>query len=112
MCFFYSFYLLSKKLYKYNFISHNIYLNIETTLTYKDVLPPPPPPPPIVSVGYECICVVYRAFSYDVTAAILVFQNKETAAILVYQTNPPGIELYFYANIIFCFRKPIWPVAT
>ena len=24
-------------------------------------------------------------FSYDVTAAILVFQNKETAAILVYQ---------------------------
>ena len=38
----------------------------------------------------------YGAFSYDVTVAILVFQNKETEAILVYQTNPPGIELYFY----------------
>ena len=25
----------------------------------------------------------YKAFAYDVTAAILVFQNKETAAILV-----------------------------
>ena len=36
-----------------------------------------------------------RAFSYDVTAAILVFQNKETAAILVYQAIPRGIKLYF-----------------
>ena len=26
----------------------------------------------------------YRAFSHDVTAAILVFQNNETAAMLVY----------------------------
>ena len=42
-----------------------------------------------------------RAFSYDVTAAILVFQNKEMAAILVFQTNPPGMKLYFYANIFF-----------
>jgi len=30
-----------------------------------------------------------RAFSHDVTAAILVFQNNETAAMLVYQTNRP-----------------------
>ena len=30
------------------------------------------------------------AFSHDVTAAILVFQNKEMAAMLVYQTKPPG----------------------
>ena len=30
----------------------------------------------------------YRAFSHDVTAAMLVYQNKETAAILVFQTNP------------------------
>ena len=44
-----------------------------------------------------------RAFSYDVTAAILVFQNKETAAILLYQSIPPGIKLYFYAKIVFCF---------
>ena len=32
----------------------------------------------------------YRAFSHDVTAAIVVFQNKGTAAMMVYQTNPPG----------------------
>ena len=37
----------------------------------------------------------YRAFSRDVTAAILVFQNKETAAILVYQTSPLGVKPYF-----------------
>ena len=29
-------------------------------------------------------------FLRDVTAAILVYQNKEMAAIMVYQTNPPG----------------------
>ena len=50
---------------------------------------------------------LFRAFSYDVTAAILVFQNKETAAILVYQAIPPGIKLYFSAKIVFCFSKPI-----
>ena len=44
----------------------------------------------------------------DVTAAILVFQNKETAAKLVYHVIPPGIKLYFYAKILF-FSKPIWP---
>ena len=54
----------------------------------------------------------YRAFSHDVTAAMLVFQNKGTAAILVYQANPLGIELYFYANTFFCFIKPIWPLVT
>ncbi len=44
----------------------------------------------------------YRAFSYDVTAAILVFQNKGMAAILVNQAIPPGIKLYFYAkNLLF-----------
>ena len=31
--------------------------------------------------------IVYRPFSHDVTAAILVFQNNETAAMLVYQDN-------------------------
>ena len=40
----------------------------------------------------------YGAFSHDVTAAILVFQNKETAAMLVYQTKPLEIELHFHAN--------------
>ena len=37
-----------------------------------------------------------RAFSHDVTAAILVFQNKETAALLVFHTNPVGVELFSY----------------
>ena len=35
----------------------------------------------------------YKAFSHDVTAAILVFQNNKTAAMLVYQENPRGVEL-------------------
>ena len=47
----------------------------------------------------------YRAFLHDVTAAMLVFQNKEMAAMLVLQTNPLGIELYFYVNSFFCFIK-------
>ena len=37
-------------------------------------------------------------FSYDVKAAILVFQNNETAATLEYQSNPVGVELVSYAN--------------
>ena len=41
------------------------------------------------------VALFYRAFSHDVTAAMLVFQNKEMAAMMVYQTNPPGIGLYF-----------------
>ena len=54
----------------------------------------------------------YRVFSHDVTAAMLVSQNKEMAAMSVSQTKPLGIELYFYANTFFCFGKPIWPVVT
>ena len=50
---------------------------------------------------------LYRVFSHDVTAAMLVSQNKEMAAMLVSQTKPLGIELYFYANTFFCFIKPI-----
>ena len=56
--------------------------------------------------------MAHRAFSHDVTAAMLVFQNKEMAAMMVYQTNPPGIELYFYANTFFCFGNPIWLLVT
>ena len=44
-----------------------------------------------------------RAFLRDVTAVMLVFQNKEMAAMMVYQTNPLGSELYFYANTFFFF---------
>ena len=51
-------------------------------------------------------------FSHDVTAAMLVSQNKEIAAMLVSQTKPLGIELNFYANKFFCFSKPIWSVVT
>ena len=46
-----------------------------------------------------------RAFSHDVTAAILVSQNNETAAMLVSQTNPLGVELFSYANAFFCSNK-------
>ena len=47
--------------------------------------------------------VYYRVFSRDVTAAMLVSLNKGTAAMLVSPTNPPGIELYSYANVFFSF---------
>ena len=46
-------------------------------------------------------CGMYRAFSHDVTAAILVFQNNETAAMLVYQENPLGVELFSHVNAFF-----------
>ena len=46
-----------------------------------------------------------RAFSHDVTAAILVFQNNETAAVLVYQENPPGVYLFSHVNDFFCSNK-------
>ena len=44
-----------------------------------------------------------RVFSGDVTAAILVYLNNGMAAMLVYPTNTPGIELYYHANVFFCF---------
>ena len=37
---------------------------------------------------------LYRVFSHDVTAAMLVSQ-----------TNPVGVELFSYANAFFCFNK-------
>ena len=46
-----------------------------------------------------------RAFSHDVTAAILVFQNNKTAAMLVCQENPLGVELFSYVNVFFCPNK-------
>ena len=47
----------------------------------------------------------YRAFSLDVMAAILVFQNNEMAAMLVYQENPLGFELFSHVNAFFCSNK-------
>jgi len=46
-----------------------------------------------------------RAFSHDVTAAILVFHNNESAAMLVYQTNPVGVEHFSYVNNFFCLTN-------
>ena len=42
---------------------------------------------------------VNRAFSCDITVATLVSLNKGTAAMLLSSINPPGIELYYHANI-------------
>ena len=56
--------------------------------------------------------MAYRAFSRDVTAAILVFQNNETAAMLVYQTSPVGVQLFSYVNTSFCFNKFACELAT
>ena len=56
------------------------------------------------------LCHSYnKAFSRDVTAAMLVCLNKEMKAVMMYQTNPPGIELYFYANTFFCFKSNMVP---
>ena len=42
-----------------------------------------------------------RAFSHDVTAAMLVFQDKGMAAIMVYQTNPLGLNSTFTQILLF-----------
>ena len=55
---------------------------------------------------------LYRAFSHDVVAAILVSQNNKTAAMLVSQTNPLGVELFSYTNAFFCFNKFAYILAT
>ena len=58
---------------------------------------------------YPLLCwlaeIFYGAFSHDVTAAILVFQNNETAAMLVYQENPLGVELFCHVNAFFWSNK-------
>ena len=48
---------------------------------------------------------MYRAFSPDVTAAILVFKSNETAAMLVYQDNPVAIKLFSYVKTFFCSNE-------
>ena len=59
-------------------------------------------------VSFQRFC--YGVFPHDVTAAGLVFQNKETAAMLVYQTKPVGIELHFHANFSCCGMELTWPL--
>ena len=71
---------------------------------------------PVVNHMFSDFLDLYRVFSHDVTAAILVSQNNETAAILVSQnnemaamfvsqTNPVGVELFSYVNAFFCSNK-------
>ena len=47
---------------------------------------------------------LYRMFSHDVTAAILVSQNNKAAATLS-QTSPLGVELFSSVNAFFCPNK-------
>ena len=56
-------------------------------------------------LNFKSSHVLYRVFSLDVTATILVSQNNETAAMLVSQTNRVGVELFSYANAFFCSNK-------
>ena len=66
------------------------------------------------SNNYKKKCIVldlggssslYRTFSHDVTAAILVFQKNGTAAMLVYLDNPVGVEFFSYVKTFFCSNK-------
>ena len=55
---------------------------------------------------------LYSAFSHDVTAAILMFQNKETAAMLVFQASHVGVEFFSCVNNFVCSHKFAWMLAT
>lgn len=44
----------------------------------------------------------YKAFSHDVTSAMLVSKNNKTAAMLLFQTGPVEIELFSYLKTFFC----------
>ena len=57
-----------------------------------------------VSQLHVNIPLLNRAFSHDVTAAILVFRNNKTAAIFLFQTNTVGVELFSYVNAYFLFQ--------
>ena len=57
---------------------------------------------------YRFFLSTNRAFSHDIMAAILVFQDNKTAAMLVYQTNPVGVELFSHVNTFFCSNKFAW----
>jgi hypothetical protein len=67
---------------------------------------------PLLRQQLGLVLYFYRAFSHDVTAAVLVFQNNETAAMLAFQTNPVGVQLFSYVNTFFCSEKFVWLLAT
>ena len=50
---------------------------------------------------------LYKAFSHDVTAAILVSQNNETAAMLVSQNSIVKVEGFFCVKTFFCSNKGV-----
>ena len=52
-----------------------------------------------------CQPLTCRAFSHDVTVAILVSQNNKMVAMLASQINPVGVELFSYANTFFYSNK-------
>ena len=56
--------------------------------------------------------ILLRAFSRDVTTAMLVFQNNKTAAMLVFQTIHVGVELFSYILASFCFNRSVSMLAT
>ena len=59
----------------------------------------------VIYCMYRMLELCCRAFSRDVTVAILVFQNNGTAAMLVYPENPLGVELFSHVNAFFCSNK-------
>ena len=84
---------------------HHLYITTAKNLTSNHCLD-------LKSLGFSVLKYVVLTsrwhsivFSQDVTAAILVSQNNETAAILVSQTSPVGVELFSYANALFCSNK-------
>ena len=50
-------------------------------------------------------------FSQDITVAMLVSQNNEMVAMLVFPINLVGVEIFSYANSLFCSNKMhrCWP---
>ena len=62
------------------------------------------------SIHVCCVPIRYtnREFSHDVTAAILVFQNKGMVVMLVYQVISLGIKVYFYATTSFVNQYGCW----
>ena len=56
---------------------------------------------PTVFQSFYFNYTLYRVFSHDVTAAVLVSENNETAAMLVSQTNPVGVELFLMETLSF-----------
>ena len=46
--------------------------------------------------------MAHREFLRHFTVAMLVFLKNGTSAMMVFSTNPPGMWLYYHANVV-CF---------